>query len=122
MLKIAVILTCHNRKDKTVACISKLLQVSQNSDLVSIEIFLTDDGCTDGTVEALMALNASVPLHILKGDGNLFWAKGMNLAWSCAIDFDFDGYLWLNDDTLLYDNILKFRKCPNDVIKKAKGV
>lgn len=105
MLKIAVILTCHNRKDKTVACISKLLQVSQNSDLVSIEIFLTDDGCTDGTVEALMALNASVPLHILKGDGNLFWAKGMNLAWSCAIDFDFDGYLWLNDDTLLYDNI-----------------
>ena len=73
--------------------------------MVSVEIFLTDDGCTDGTREALLDLNASVPLHILKGDGDLFWARGMNLAWSYALKGDFDGYLWLNDDTILYDNI-----------------
>lgn len=104
-LRIAVILTCHNRKNKTVSCIKKLLQISQISHS-QIEIFLTDDGSTDGTVEELLSLNLDIPMHILKGNGDLFWARGMNLAWSTALNTaSFDGYLWLNDDTMLYNNV-----------------
>ena len=36
---------------------------------------------------------------------NLFWAKGMNLAWREAIkDYEWDVYLWLNDDTVLRED------------------
>ena len=103
--RIAVILTCYNRKTKTVSCIKRLAEIGQSSSW-HIEIFLTDDGSTDGTVEGLLSLNLDISMHILKGDGNLFWARGMNLAWSNALKVaSFDGYLWLNDDTILYDTI-----------------
>jgi GT2 family glycosyltransferase len=35
----------------------------------------------------------------MRGDGSLFWAKGMALAASAARDYDF--LLWLNDDVVL---------------------
>ena len=37
-------------------------------------------------------------VHIIKGDGNLFWNRGMYMAWQAAIkEKDYDFYLWLND-------------------------
>ena len=98
--KIAVLLTCHNRKKKTLQCLNALniqegLEVDYN-----IEVFLVDDGSFDGTAEAIVACFPNV--HIIQGNGNLYWNQGMRLAWDTAAKTkDYDFYLWLNDDTIL---------------------
>ena len=103
MEKIAVIMTVFNRKEKTLRCLNSLCRSwAEAKSPIQYEVFLTDDGCTDGTKEAVMALGYQFPIHIIEGTGNLFWLGGMNLAWRAAINQSgFDGYLWLNDDTIV---------------------
>jgi GT2 family glycosyltransferase len=105
-LTIAVLLTCHNRKDKTIQCLKALyIQQGLNGDF-KLEVFLVDDASTDGTEEAIKKQFPEV--NIIQGNGNLFWNRGMHLAWKTAVATrDFDYYLWLNDDTFLYENALQ---------------
>ncbi|MEH1919029.1 glycosyltransferase family 2 protein [Nostoc sp.] len=94
---LAVIMTCYNRRDTTLACLSALCQQKNYCD-----VYLTDDGSSDGTTEAVKAEYPEV--QILQGNGNLFWVGGMHLAFGEAIKYQYDYYLWLNDDTFLEDN------------------
>jgi GT2 family glycosyltransferase len=71
---------------------------------VDIEVFLVNDGCTDGTEEAVRLRFPSV--RILEGDGTLFWNGGMRLAFSAALEQGFDAYILFNDDTILYKDAL----------------
>lgn len=66
---------------------------------------MMDDGCTDGTAEAVAEMFPQV--IILQGDGNLFWNRGMYYCWNEAIKTHHDYYLWLNDDTMLFENALE---------------
>lgn len=96
---IAVLLTCHNRKAKTIACLSSLFQASIPSRYL-LNVFLTDDGSSDGTGDSIKMLFPQV--QVIKGDGNLFWAGGMRLAWETAIqEKPYDAYLLINDDVVL---------------------
>lgn len=104
MTKVAVLITCHNRKAKTLACLNALFQ-NTLSEGFSLDVFLVDDGSTDGTEQAVRERYPQVT--VIKGDGNLFWNGGMRVAFDAAIDKGFDYYLWLNDDTLLYPTALK---------------
>jgi len=104
MTRVAVLLTCHNRQTKTLACLDALFQCTL-ADQHTLDVFLVDDGCSDGTAAAV---NKSYPLvNIIEGDGNLFWNGGMRMAYAAAMDIGFDFYLWLNDDTLLYQNAVQ---------------
>ncbi|MEH2182556.1 glycosyltransferase family 2 protein [Nostoc sp.] len=94
---LAVIMTCYNRRNTTLACLNALYQQKNHCD-----IYLTDDGSSDGTTEAVKAEYPEV--QILQGNGNLFWVGGMHLAFSEAIKYQYDYYLWLNDDTFLEAN------------------
>lgn len=98
-MKTAVLLTCHNRKVKTLECLERLYsQLSKND--FKFSVFLVDDGCTDGTAEAVAA--AYPQTHLIKGNGELFWNRGMCLAWEEARkNGNYDGVVWLNDDTML---------------------
>ena len=103
-ISIATIITCHNRKEKTLNCLSNLL----NQDFISnvnLDIYLVDDGSSDGTSEAVKEKYPH--MNILKGDGTLYWNGGMRFAFFEAMKNDYDYYLWLNDDTYLSDNALK---------------
>ncbi|MBD2773264.1 glycosyltransferase family 2 protein [Iningainema tapete] len=102
-LHLAVIMTCHNRRAKTLTCLEALYKQELPSDVES-QVYLVDDGSTDGTKEAVRACYPAV--KVLLGNGNLFWNGGMRLAFASAIKSDYDYYLWLNDDTLLYPNAL----------------
>lgn len=101
MKRIAVLMTCHNRKAKTLKCLSALEEGwLKKEEALSLTVFLTDDGSTDGTAEAVRARNFSFPIQILHGSGQLFWNGGMINSWKAALDDgNYDGYLWLNDDT-----------------------
>jgi len=102
---IAVLLTCHNRKDKTLQCLRDLYaQQGLGLDYV-IDVFLVDDASTDGTAVAIA--NQFSKVNIIEGDGKLFWNRGMHKAWETASKTkDFDYYLWLNDDTFLANDAI----------------
>jgi GT2 family glycosyltransferase len=99
-------------------CLKALLSQNGLGDSYSIEVFLVDDGCTDGTPEAIVKDFPQV--NIIQGNGELYWNRGMLLAWETAKTAkDFDYYLWLNDDTFLFDNafeILLHDKFPESII------
>ena len=101
MKKIAVLMTCFNRKNKTLRCLTALQEgLEKTGSGLSLSVFLTDDGCSDGTADAIREQGFHFPIHILQGTGNLFWNGGMINSWKAAIaEGGFDGYLWLNDDT-----------------------
>lgn len=105
-IKIAVLLTCYNRKEKTLSCLQALFAQEDFEVNFVIEVFLVDDGSTDGTITAVLAQFPNV--NVIKGNGNLYWNRGMHLAWLTADKKkDYDYYLWLNDDTFLYKNAIK---------------
>lgn len=99
-MKIAALLTCFNRKNKTLACLKSLFSI-----VTDCHVYLVDDGSTDGTSEAIKQKYPQV--HIIKGNGNLFWSRGMYTAWKEAIKGSYDFYLWLNDDVELYPFFLQ---------------
>lgn len=110
-IKVAVLLTCFNRKDMTVSCLNKLNQArdkynESSQRQVELTVFLTDDNCTDGTAEAVLECMGTEKCNILHADGNAYWAGGMRIAWKAAIQAgDWDFYLLLNDDTDPWDNL-----------------
>jgi len=62
---------------------------------------MVDDGSTDGTSKAIQEHFPNV--NIIPGDGNLYWNRGMHLAWNIASKSDnYEYYLWLNDDTMIH--------------------
>lgn len=104
LVRIAVLITVFNRKEKTLTCLGKLFQNSLPNGFL-LDLFLVDDGSTDGTEQAVFERYPQV--KIIKGDGNLFWNGGMRVAFSAAMEKGFDYYLWLNDDTLLYPTAIE---------------
>lgn len=99
-MRIAALITCHNRKAKTLACLNSLFRLASE-----VDVYLTDDGCTDGTTEEVLLKFQQV--HIVTGSGNLYWNRGMHAAWSEALKIGYDQYLWLNDDIELYSGFLE---------------
>lgn len=94
-MKIAALLTCFNRKEKTDKCLSSLFNILKN-----IDVYLVDDNSKDGTFELIS--NKYPEVKLIKGNGQLFWNRGMHLAWVEALKRNYDFYLWLNDDIELY--------------------
>ena len=106
MRSVAVIITVFNRKESTLNCLQTLKR-QDILDSCKITVYLTDDGCTDGTPEAVRTEFPKV--RIVQGDGTLFWNRGMYTAWETAAkEKDYDFYLWLNDDTYVYPQMRTF--------------
>lgn len=104
MKRIAILLTVHDRRAKTLACLDSVAGVfAAAGGNLSIAVFLTDDGSTDGTTDAIVARHYQFPVHLLQADGKLYWNGGMICSWKAALECteEFDGYLWLNNDTTI---------------------
>ena len=103
-INIAILIACHNRKKLTLACLKSLYN-QKNNKKIKFTVFLVDDGSTDGTSKFV---NKYFPkVNIIKGNGNLYWTRGMFKAWKHASKKKFKYYLWLNDDVFLYSNALE---------------
>lgn len=104
-MRFAVLMTCHNRVSITRSCLRRLF-ASKLPRGFAFDVWLNDDGCMDGTGEYVKAEFPTV--NTIKGSGCDYWCGGMRRVWNAASrHFDYDGYLWLNDDTMLNDDALE---------------
>jgi glycosyltransferase involved in cell wall biosynthesis len=69
-IKVAILLTCYNRKKTTCACIGHVL-ASANKAVYNYDVFLLDDGSCDGTTAAV--LSAYPQVNVTQGTGQLYW-------------------------------------------------
>lgn len=116
---VAVVMTVFNRIEKTSKCIDSLLAENTNDEF-HFSFYITNDGSTDNTSEVLAQYQARFPevsFSILNGSGNLFWNKGMFLAYGKALKSNVDYYLWVNNDVVFRKGFLE--KIINDA-KVAK--
>ncbi len=118
MKLIIALMTCHNRREKTVASIGRFMSC-ELPDGYDRNVVLADDGSTDGTAEAVSAAFQDVVIE--RGDGNLFWNRGMLRAWQRALELKPDYVLWLNDDTLLYPDALSHLLETDAWIRETSG-
>ena len=103
MKQIAVLITCFNRKEKTLACLKDIYAQEKPEDY-TIDIYIVDGGSTDGTPQAIKDSYPNVNLKVCQG---LYWAGGMRAAWEEAVqNKEYDFFWLLNDDTHLYTNCL----------------
>ena len=110
MRTIAVLFTCFNRKDKTLSALKSVFDAHNLvKDTITIKVYLTDDGSTDGTGDAVRSIYPEV--NVLQGNGQLYWAGGMRNSWKAALTNQYDAYLLLNDDTdvnnTLFEELVK---------------
>lgn len=118
MTRIVVLMTCYNRREKTLACLAALYRNLLPAG-TKLGVVLVDDGSADGTGEAVA--NAYPDVEVVCGNGNLFWNGGMRLAWEAAQTRSYDYLLWLNDDTLLDDDTIRRLLATEAQLRKRLG-
>lgn len=120
MESLAILITCHNRKEKTLQCLRNLYNAYEiNNGGFLVSLYITDDGCTDGTFESILNEFSDRDITILKGSGSLYWAGGMRFSWEEALKKNFNFYLLINDDTYVCDNVfLEFKITQEYCLKK----
>ncbi len=99
-MKIAIIMTCYNRKDFSVRCVNSLMDACRKVPGLEPVFYIWDDGSTDGTADELEAIKA--PTKVYRGEGGYFWSKSMNAVMSEALRDGHDLYLMVNDDVCFY--------------------
>lgn len=102
--KIVAVLTCFNRKPKTLACLGALEAAGRHA-AVDLHAIVVDDASTDGTATAVRCTHPWV--EVIEGTGGLFWNRGMHRGFTRALERECDHYLWINDDTELVVDALQ---------------
>lgn len=113
---IAVVMTFHNRRAKTLAALGSLFTWSGRH---RIAVIAVDDGSTDGTAESIARTYPQVEL--IRGDGSLFWNGGMRIAFGHALSRRYDFYLWLNDDMQLFPDCLERLLATHALLRSRYG-
>jgi GT2 family glycosyltransferase len=95
---IYIVLPVHNRRAVTERFVKALLaQVDAD-----YRLMLVDDGCTDGTAAMVHAMLPADRLVVLEGNGQLWWAGALQLAWrhlsTLPAQAAGDAVLLINDD------------------------
>ena len=116
-IKLAILFTCFNRKEKTVACIKSIMK---QKNMPAYEFFICDDASTDGTAEEILKIAPNA--NIISGTGSLFWNRGMHKALAAAMKKDFDYYLMINDDVGFFDSMWETMYLPFKNGAKRLGV
>ena len=92
--------------NETLNCLEQLQKnIDANSEL-KVDIFVVDDGSTDGTKEQI---NYKYPeVTIIQTAGSLFWSKSMYIGMTRALELQkYEFLLMVNDDVDFYDDMIE---------------
>lgn len=95
-VKIGVMLACYNRKEMTRNCVNALVKQLKECRDCLFDIYIYDDGSTDGTYQMLRS--EFQDLIVVKGKGNAYWCKSMYYLMNLAKEKEYNFYLMVNDD------------------------
>lgn len=118
-MRVCFVIACHNRRQKTLDCITSIVQMEKD-DAIEVSVILLDDGSTDGTSDAVSERLPAI--RVILGSGNLYWNGAMRQALGAAMEGDFDFYVLLNDDTHLYPTALGVLISTHERLTKADSV
>jgi GT2 family glycosyltransferase len=100
---ITAILTCFNRKEKTVKCLTSLVK---GNPFIDFSFIVVDDNSNDGTVDAINELDLNT--IILNGNGSLFWSGGMRKGIGYYLENCKTEYVMLvNDDVDFFNGAIE---------------
>jgi len=106
MTHIAIIIPVHDGWTYTKKCLTSmewLVNTETSANSLNYSLVLVDDGSADGT--ATFVQQQFPWVHVLSGDGSLWWSGGINKGSAFAIDqLDADYLLLWNNDILPGDN------------------
>jgi len=118
-LKIAILITCYNRLEKTKECLKHCFNSLSLIDNFDHDIFLLDDNSPDKTGEIIKKMYPSI--NVIYGNGKYFWSGGTRKLWELAsTKKNYDYYVWLNDDSILFKNA--FYVIYNDLNDKKSSI
>jgi GT2 family glycosyltransferase len=98
--KVSIIVPIHNGKEYTLRFLSSIKELNYSN----YEVIIIDDGSTDGSADSIKELFPDT--IILKGDGDFWWAKSMNVGVEYALKNSTDYILTLNNDNEVCKEII----------------
>lgn len=103
--RIAVIITINNRYKETKKCLTYLNEQIQFYNKFRLDVYLSDSSESKFILEMD---KKNFNFKYIKISSDKYWNRGMLDSWEIASKtYDYDFYLWLNNDTYLYNNGLK---------------
>lgn len=106
-LSLGILIPVFNNLAYTQKCLKNLVRIIHSFKLdFKMEIILIDDGSTDGTSQWVS--NNFRDVHLLKGDGNLWWSGGINMGAKFAKEnLGLSHVLLWNNDILIEEAYFK---------------
>jgi GT2 family glycosyltransferase len=98
---VVAVVPAFNRCDKTL----RFLRQFPSIDYPNKRVVICDDGSTDNTYHNIRLNFPEV--EVLRGNGNLWWSGGTNLAIQRALEMGADYILTINDDAIMEGDFLK---------------
>jgi len=98
---IYIVIPVFNRKQFTKDCLDSLRKQTDKR----FEVVVVDDGSTDGTDQMLKDDYPEV--HVLNGDGNLFWTAATNMGIEYGLKNNADFILTLNNDVIAKEDYIE---------------
>src|SRR4030042_3813991 len=99
MVKIVLIFAIYNKLEYTKKGLAGIYNCfdAKGTDIIPLDIVITDDGSTDGSYEWIQTNYPNI--HLIKGDGTLWWSGGINKAIQFVLENLDNNYvlLWNND-------------------------
>jgi len=123
---VAVIIPVFNGLNFTKICLQSLDELRDYSGFATeqLQVVVVDDGSKDGTHEWI---RENCPwVHVLTGDGSLWWSGGINTGVRFALDeLNSDYILWWNNDIISHRDYIKnlfniISKSPENVLIGSK--
>lgn len=105
-MKVVVLMTSFNRKDRTKNCITSLAELNTK---IKFTFVVADDNSNDGTGKMLELLRETYNIHIIQGTGKLFYSGGMRVCMQYVknnIDAC-DYVLLVNDDVRFFEGCIE---------------
>ncbi|MCM1153914.1 MAG: glycosyltransferase family 2 protein [Roseburia sp.] len=115
-MRVAVMVACYNRKELTKRCLNSLKNQLLEITDKQFDLYVYDDGSTDGTYE--MLIKEFPEVFVIQGKGNAYWCRSMYYLMTAAVDKQYDFYMMINDDVYFYLNAISKMF---DTYSKAKG-